>query len=130
MNPSSLWRAHALLARLYQATKHIEDARQAWMAATDTLEKLAATLQEEVTYAMPSSSQHRWTCPGLFVSHIHVLSRRRVRPAERAGAGGRRVDRQGKSNHEIAGTLVLSERTVTTHVTHILGKLGFTSRTQ
>jgi non-specific serine/threonine protein kinase len=38
--------------------------------------------------------------------------------------------KQGKSNPEIAETLVVSERTVTTHVTHILSKLGFTSRTQ
>ncbi len=37
---------------------------------------------------------------------------------------------QGKTNPEIAQALVVSERTVTTHVTHILSKLGFTSRTQ
>lgn len=37
---------------------------------------------------------------------------------------------QGKSNREIAETLVLSERTVTTHISHIFSKLGFTSRAQ
>lgn len=37
---------------------------------------------------------------------------------------------QGHSNREIAEALVLSERTVTTHVTSILAKLGFTARTQ
>jgi len=37
---------------------------------------------------------------------------------------------QGKSNPEIAKALVVSERTVTTHVTNILSKLRFTSRTQ
>ncbi len=37
---------------------------------------------------------------------------------------------QGKSNPEIAEALVVSERTVTTHVSNILSKLGFTSRTQ
>ena len=37
---------------------------------------------------------------------------------------------QGKSNPEIAEVLVVSERTVTTHVTNILSKLRFTSRTQ
>ncbi len=37
---------------------------------------------------------------------------------------------QGKSNPEIAEALVVSERTVTTHVSNILSKLGFASRTQ
>ncbi len=37
---------------------------------------------------------------------------------------------QGKSNPEIAEQLVVSERTVTTHVSNILSKLEFTSRTQ
>jgi DNA-binding NarL/FixJ family response regulator len=36
----------------------------------------------------------------------------------------------GKSNKEIAAKLQISERTARTHVSHILGKLGFTSRTQ
>lgn len=34
------------------------------------------------------------------------------------------------SNREIADTLVVGERTVETHVSNILNKLGFNSRTQ
>lgn len=36
----------------------------------------------------------------------------------------------GKSNKEIAATLVITEKTVRTHVSNILGKLGVASRTQ
>lgn len=36
----------------------------------------------------------------------------------------------GKSNREIADTLVLSERTIEGHVSNILGKLGFNARSQ
>ena len=37
---------------------------------------------------------------------------------------------EGHANKEIARRLVISERTARTHVSHILGKLGLTSRTQ
>ncbi|MBL1102625.1 response regulator transcription factor [Streptomyces sp. 205] len=37
---------------------------------------------------------------------------------------------QGLTNKEIATKLVISPRTAGTHVANILGKLGFTSRTQ
>jgi DNA-binding CsgD family transcriptional regulator/tetratricopeptide (TPR) repeat protein len=37
---------------------------------------------------------------------------------------------QGLSNRQIAATAYISDRTVETHVQHILGKLGFTARTQ
>ena len=36
----------------------------------------------------------------------------------------------GRANKEIAAELSLSERTVSTHVSSILGKLGLSSRTQ
>jgi NarL family two-component system response regulator LiaR len=41
-----------------------------------------------------------------------------------------RVLAQGKSNQQIADQLVISEATVRTHVSNILGKLRLASRTQ
>ena len=37
---------------------------------------------------------------------------------------------QGHSNREIAAALIVGERTVETHISNILSKLGFTSRHQ
>jgi len=41
-----------------------------------------------------------------------------------------RLVAQGRSNHEIAQELVISDKTVKTHVSNILGKLQLTDRTQ
>ena len=41
-----------------------------------------------------------------------------------------RLVAEGRSNKEIAATLVISERTARTHVSNLLGKLGLASRTQ
>ncbi len=55
-------------------------------------------------------------------SAVHgQLTRREVEVA--------RLAAEGKSNREIATVLVLSERTVGTHLEHIYAKLGVSSRT-
>jgi DNA-binding CsgD family transcriptional regulator len=48
-------------------------------------------------------------------------------PAERRVA---ELVSEGRTNREVAATLVLGERTVETHLTHIYAKLGVRSRTE
>lgn len=128
-NPSSLWQAHALLARLYHATKREELARQQWMAAYSVVERLAAAIADadlrtsflQVALAdIPRAvrAPHARLAP----RSPELLTKREHEVAE--------LIAQGKANREIATILVVSERTVTTHVSNILGKLGFNSRTQ
>ncbi|MEV4233753.1 helix-turn-helix transcriptional regulator [Nocardia sp. NPDC049737] len=64
------------------------------------------------------------TAPSRIVlpTRLATLSPREREVAARVAAG--------KSNREIATTLVLSERTAQNHVQHILTKLGFANRSQ
>jgi len=115
--------------RLYHATKRVELARQARENLHGVLEQLAAAIEEadlRDTFLQAALADipkaPRASHPQPAPHMPNALTRR-----EREVAG---LIAQGKSNHEIADALIVSERTVTTHVSHILGKLGFTSRTQ
>jgi non-specific serine/threonine protein kinase len=64
-----------------------------------------------------------------------MLGRRRAAPRSIGGLTPRESDiaaliAEGLTSREIAEALVLGERTVETHVAHILSKLGFSSRRQ
>lgn len=77
-------------------------------------------LDHAVAYALGRSSPHPKHIPQDEPGTL--LSRRERDIAE--------LVRQGMTNKQIAGTLVISQRTAETHVEHILVKLGFTSRSQ
>ena len=76
---------------------------------------VALALGEDIEVAGPGEAQPRSGAPG-------GLTRR-----EREIAG---LLAEGLTNKEIASRLVISQRTAETHVDHILGKLGMTSRAQ
>jgi DNA-binding NarL/FixJ family response regulator len=59
-----------------------------------------------------------------------VPSPRQPEPLTKRETEVLRLLAQGKSNKEIAAELVIAEKTVRTHVSNILAKLGVTSRTQ
>jgi len=84
---------------------------QAWS------EGAALGLEEAVRYALRGRGERRRPAIGW----------RSLTPAERDVA---RLVAEGLSNKDIADQLFVSPRTVQTHLTHVYGKLGITSRVQ
>ncbi len=124
-----LRRLHLALGRLYFAQGRRKEAAPAFWAARAVVEDLATRIPEAAL-----SERFRRAAQALLPRRRPPSSGRTAR--ERFGgltAREREVAAeiaQGRSNREIAERLVLSERTVATHVANILTKLGFASRTQ
>lgn len=124
-----LWQIHRALGKLYQVQDRRKDADVEYSAARSIVQALAeniadATLRE--TYLRGTDA---------LLPRPRALTPRRAEKARFGGLTNREREiaaliAAGKSNREIAERLVLSERTVVTHITSILNKLGFTSRTQ
>jgi DNA-binding CsgD family transcriptional regulator len=124
-----LWQIQRLLGGLYKKQKDLEQSEREFASARQVLATLAAHIQEErlrddfLHAALETLPKER------------KITRRQseaekfggLTPREREVAG---FLSQGKSNREIAEDLVLSERTVESHVGNILTKLGFDSRAQ
>jgi len=73
--------------------------------------EITRKLMEQVAHQSPAVSP---TAPPLTKRELEVI----------------RLVAQGKSNHEIAQILVISEKTAKAHISNILGKLGLADRTQ
>jgi predicted ATPase/DNA-binding NarL/FixJ family response regulator len=124
-----LWRICVALGKLYQAQERLEEAEQAFADARALIEELAAGVPDEQLRA------HFLSQATTMLPQKHALSPGR---AARQAYGGLTVRErevavliaQGKTNREIADTLVVSHRTVETHVSTILSKLGVPSRSR
>ncbi len=128
---SLLWRVRVDLAALALARGRRDDALRHAAAARDVVAELAANIPDaEMRAAFVERATQR--IPSLAPAVVP----RRALPDPAAGgltAREREVSAlvaQGCSNRAIAEKLVVSERTVESHVTNILGKLGFTTRAQ
>jgi DNA-binding NarL/FixJ family response regulator len=78
------------------------------------------TRQAAMRLALGESDYHEIATA--HVSETGPLARREVEVAQLVA--------EGLSNKQVAARLLISERTVATHVGHILDKLGFKSRAQ
>jgi DNA-binding CsgD family transcriptional regulator len=124
-----LWRIEISLGRAHMAQRHKPEASQSFQRALALIDELARSVPDP---AIGRQFQQRAS------SGIPTLPKLTARQTAKQAYGGlTRRERsvaalvaQGKSNREIAGALVISERTVEHHVANILGKLGFTARTQ
>lgn len=124
-----LWAIRGSLARAYQFLRRDDDARREVAAARQLVEEMAATIDD-------ASLREQFLLAALTTLPVEKpISEREA--ARRAFGGLTARERevaalvaQGKTSREIAGLLIVSERTAEVHVGNILGKLGFTSRSQ
>jgi tetratricopeptide (TPR) repeat protein len=134
-----LWRICIALGNLFQTQGRKTEAEQAFVDARILTEKLAATITDE---SLRGNFLQR--ALAMLPRLQGVINRGRDKSAPTAKQVARQayggltarerevatLIAQGKFNREIAEVLVLSERTVETHVSNIMFKLDFTSRRQ
>ena len=81
----------------------------------------AMTIDECAAFALNRKERSK-PAPGVTRTHISPLTKRELEIA--------RLIAEGLTTHQIAAKLFISERTVETHVTNMLNKLGLNSRIQ
>lgn len=123
-----LWRIQLSLGRLYSVQGRGGEARNSFSSAWQIGQELAASLPDQ-TIAKNFIKQVANMLPAPYSAQPPKASLKLggLTPREREVAA---LVSQGKSNREIATHLIVSERTVSTHVSNILTKLDFSSRTQ
>lgn len=124
-----LWRIRAGHGRLLSRLKHDDEAERETLAVRRIIEAIAATVDN-----LARRESFLRAAIGMLPAQRTISPRE---AAKRANGGLTARERevaalvaQGKTSREIADLLVVSERTAEVHVSNILGKLGFTSRTQ
>lgn len=136
-----------------EAAEHFGHANACWSALAAPFEAARALRQRAASLlgrggaqaraaALADLAAARVTCARLGAAHELALIDTLVSQAASEGASARRgtltprerqviaLIAQGYSNREIAEALIIAEKTAEVHVSNILGKLGFSSRSQ
>lgn len=124
-----VWRIHMALGRLYRVQARRREAAREFSTAQEEIQRLAAKVPDE-SLRRDFSARAMAAMPRLSMPSPAQVAKRKfggLTAREREVAV---LIAQGKSNREIAAELVVEVRTVEAHVTRILTKLGFSSRTQ
>jgi DNA-binding NarL/FixJ family response regulator len=125
--PSVLWRIHRSLGRVYHLLKREDQAQREWRAAREIIARLATTVDE-------TALREHFVQAALqtFPSEKPLLSRRTE--AEKCdGLTEREIEvlryvAQGLTDAQVAEHLIISPRTVHSHLNSIYSKLGISSR--
>ena len=128
-NPSLLWNIHCIAGHLEQLLKHEDATQYECSAAREIITSLAANIYDE------AMRTHFLQAAFKSLPKEKTLTPRRAEAEKFGGLTERErtivaLITQGKSNRIIADELVVSERTVETHISNIFYKLKFSSRTQ
>lgn len=124
-----LWMIHRSLGHAYQLLQRQDEAQREIAAGRRLIEELASTVTDgslrDHFVEAANSSLPKTTAPSSQEAARQTLDGLTAREHEVAA-----LVAEGKTNRQIADALVVSERTAEVHVSNILRKLGFASRTQ
>lgn len=124
-----IWRIQAALVRVALGQRRRDEAQQLAFAAHASIDEVAGTIAEaEMREAFQAQAYALVPDPG-------ALTPRQALKVAFDGLTDREIEvvrliARGYTNRQIAATLVLSERTVSTHIGNIYSKLGITTRVQ
>ena len=124
-----LWRISLTQGKLAHSQRRYEEAERRFAAALELLEDLASSLPDE-TFHQRFLQHAQALFPRTRQPSAHRLAKKifeGLTERERAVAA---LIARGKSNREIADSLGVTPGTIQTHVSSILSKLHFSSRTQ
>lgn len=121
------WRVCADRAALHLARRQREEAQCSSATARQVIAELAAEIPDDALRASFSARALAQLPAAPAPRRARAEAPGGLTPREREVAA---LVARGLSNRAIADQLVVGERTVETHVTNALGKLGFTSRAQ